>query len=210
MFDGSVCLPVPSSLHPRRPLMRLVAVLIVCTLSSCATQVDRVVVRDAQLASIANGSAASSVNRSLEIHRIVEGKGVAFSRRSYDRGSRLAVDDEQFEFISWTLPVLDDSSSFEVREDRLLVVYSRGPSAFPDQACIGVADSGRLDVEARPNGSVHVHLSLRIVMEESDGPEAQCPNLEVVQDDIYELLERVELTPWLGGAFAHPYDASYR
>jgi hypothetical protein len=190
--------------------MRMAAVLMACTLSGCATQVDRIVVRDAQLASIANGSPAGSVNRSLEIHRIVEGKGVAFSRRSYDRGSRLAVDDEQFEFLSWTLPMLDASSSFEVQEDRLNIIYSRGPSAFPDQACIGVADSGRVDVEARPNGSVHVHLALRIVMEERGGAQAQCPNLEVVQDEIYELLEKVELTPWLGSSSAHPYDASYR
>jgi hypothetical protein len=197
--------------------MRLAAVALVCLLTACATRVDRIVVRDAQLPVMhdagpgAEGARAAEVqgDLALEAHRIVEGKGAVFSRRTYDRGSPLVIDDEEFEILSWVATKIDTDESLEVERDGVQVLYSWGASAFPDQACTGVASSGRLDLEQRSEGAVHVRLDLRITANARGASAVECPDVEIIDEGLYEARAVSDLTPWLGAPFEHPYDASY-
>lgn len=211
--NGSIRLRMPAAVHSGGPVIRRIVLVLVGLMMACATRVDRIAVHDARLLATeyledgAEGSSAPVENRALSMHRITRGSGTVFSKRTYDPGSLFSIDDEQFEFISWMVPK-SHTGILDVQSDLVAVFYSRGSSAFPEQACFGVAKSGYLDIRPGMNGATQVRMSMVIAKGELVSGE-ECPEREVHDDGIFVPKEVTDLTPWLGGPFEYPYQASY-
>lgn len=149
---------------------------------------------------------------SVYAHRLIRGNGTIFAYRWFSEGSTDVIDDERFEKITIWLPEVpsERDSKFNLSNRRsVIVVYTNGGSAWPDDACSGYLNSGQLVIQRKDDRYV---VSLEGALKPTGAqtlPELCSPKTIAKKFETTEL-ERNELTTWLGKRGRHPYDETYR
>lgn len=174
--------------------------------TGCMAQVDRFAV---PMASLARESEAWEVP-SLEGQRIFEGSEVVLSKREFRRGIPLVADTQEFRLISVVVPMIEGSHEFDVEKDGIRVAYSRGNSALPGGSCFAYATSGRIEIQTLGEERVQVKFSVKTGQQVQGFTGDLCREQSISDEGVYRTLSLRDLSPWLGAAFTHPHDASFR
>lgn len=144
----------------------------------------------------------------LFAHRLTAGTGTIVAYRFYSPGSVIAMDDEVFDKLTiWFRSTVPAAGAIAI-DDSVVVVYTRGGSAWPRSACSGTLESGEITITPK-GGRLDVVVAGPITQAGNHNPEwCRLGNIRVA----FTASERSfkSLTPWLGRAGDHPYDESYR
>lgn len=151
-------------------------------------------------------------NPSVYIHRIKQGKGVVLAYRWYSNGDIFAIDDEKFEKITIWLSnaVLQNNMKVTFGDtSRIIGVYTKGSSAWPQAACSGYITSGELIINRSVSG-YRVNISGQLLPTPSSISGKWCSPQKIDKEFIAKKIEHVNITTWLGKPGKHPYDETYR
>lgn len=147
-------------------------------------------------------------------HRIKPGTGLTLGHRFYTNGSVFSIDDEGFRKITIWLPAgaAQSVTSLDVADrSKVLVLFSEGGSAWPDNTCSGRVSAGSLRIEKHGERyQVALHGDLTPQGNGAVRP-ARCASQKVDIEFVAAQLQFGQLTPWLGkAANGHPYAETYR
>jgi hypothetical protein len=146
--------------------------------------------------------------RSVAAHRIGTGAGTIYAYRSYDGGSPNIIDDEHFlKLTVWSESPAAGAFPLEAQGEHLIVVYTRGGSAWPDSACSGYVTGGSLAV-VRDGDEVRVHVRGTLQARASE-MRTNCQGRPIDIEFVTRPLPLDRLTPWLGAASDHVYRETY-
>ncbi|SOD50587.1 hypothetical protein SAMN06296416_101196 [Pseudoxanthomonas wuyuanensis] len=152
-------------------------------------------------------AAPNRTSMGLFAHRLAAGTGTIFAYRFYSPGRLLTVDDEAFEKVTiWFDQPLPVTGTTPI-SDSVVVVHTKGGSAWPQSACSGVMTSGSIQVS--PNGDAFdVSISGDLIQAGSRNP--QWCNQQYLEISFKATeISLASLTPWLGRAGDHPYAESH-
>jgi hypothetical protein len=141
-------------------------------------------------------------------HRVAAGQGAVLAYRAYSPGGLMVMDDESFEKVTvWFKHGMPAVGTTRIDGDTVVVVRTRGGSAWPRSACSGVLTEGTIDLAKRRNG-FRATIQGALAQRGNRNP-AECMRDRL--DVSFEVSEigLAELTPWLGNKGGHPYDESY-
>jgi hypothetical protein len=190
--------------------------LVAALASACASGgIDRIAVANAafatEVASLTGEEADAGATKGsmvVDLQRIDRGPGAVVSRRAFSAGSHWLINDEEFEVMTVQLPRFDSAATFRVGSEGVRARYTRGAAAFPEIACVALAVEGTVQIE--PEGErIRVALAIRFDPV-GEAPGADCRPLAFSEESTYEVTTVDALTPWLGSAYRHVYDATYR
>src|SRR3546814_11147123 len=86
----------------------------------------------------------------LFAHRLAPGQGTIVAHRFYSPGGALTIDDEVFEKLTiWFKSSRPESGAITI-DSSVVVVPTKGGSAWPQPACSGLLESGQNRIT--PNG----------------------------------------------------------
>jgi len=154
-----------------------------------------------------NAAALDRSEMGLFAHRLSSGQGTVVAHRFYSPGGALTVDDEVFEKLTiWFKNSGPDPGAIAI-DDSVVVVHTKGGSAWPHAACSGTIERGQINITQK--GSALQVVVTGNIVHSGDRHPARC-----TQDNInvsFTASERPlsSLTPWLGTAGDHPYEESY-
>lgn len=145
----------------------------------------------------------------LFAHRVSAGTGTVVGYRAYSPGKRRVTDDEHFEKVTlWfkqgPLPV----GTTQIYDDTVVVVLTRGGSAWPRSACSAVVVNGSIDITPHRD-AIDVRVRGDLAKRGNRHPQ-WCEEEYLDVSFRASAMSLAALTPWLGSAGAHPYDESYR
>jgi hypothetical protein len=149
---------------------------------------------------------------SVYAHRLKRGGGTILAYRWFSRGGSYVMDDERFEKITIWLPELPSErvSTFDISDrTSVIVVYTKGASAWPDIACSGYLNAGQLIVRRKGKRLV-------VTVEGTLQPLAVLAfanpcNSRTIENEFHATeIDHHELTTWLGKPGSHPYYETYR
>lgn len=200
-----------------------ILLVITATLPSCAimgqgkVRSDGILVHGAALADpdylseldarSGNEAVLDRSSMGLFAHRLAPGQGAIVAHRFYSPGGAFTVDDEVFEKLTiWFKSSRPEPGAIAI-DNSVVVVHTKGGSAWPQSACSGIVESGQIIIT--PEGSAfQVAVTGDIVRSGNRHPE-WCTQDNV--DITFTASERpfASLTPWLGIAGDHPYEESY-
>jgi hypothetical protein len=149
---------------------------------------------------------------SVYAHRLKRGDGVIFAYRWFSEGSPVVIDDETFQKITIWLPRIPSEriSEFDI-SDRMsvIVVFTRGGSAWPIRACSGYVNTGQLIIRKKRNRFiVRLNGTLSPLVVRRRGK--RCATNTVAKEFKATALEYDDLTTWLGKPGTYPYAETYR
>ncbi len=200
-----------------------ISLVIVAALSSCAimgqstARNDGFLVHDAALADpnylseldarAENEAVLDRSSMGLFAHRLAPGQGTIVAHRFYSPGGALTIDDEVFEKLTiWFKSSRPESGAIDI-DSSVVVVHTKGGSAWPQSACSGVIESGQIRITAK--GSAFQVVITGDIVQSGNRHPAWCTQDSI--DISFTASERpfASLTPWLGTAGDHPYEESY-
>jgi hypothetical protein len=200
-----------------------ISLVIVAALSSCAimgqstARNDGFLVHDAALADPdylseldrrrESGAVADRSSMGLFAHRLSPGQGTIVAHRLYSPGGALTIDDEVFEKLTiWFKSSRPESGAIAI-DSSVVVVHTKGGSAWPQSACSGIIESGQIRIT--PKGSDFQVVVTGAIVPTGNRHPAWCAQDSI--DISFTASERplASLTPWLGTAGDHPYEESY-
>jgi hypothetical protein len=145
----------------------------------------------------------------LFAHRVSAGTGTVVGYRAYSPGKRMLSDDESFEKVTlWFKQGPLPAGTTQIHDDTVVVVHTRGGSAWPRSACSAVVVNGSIDI-ARQGEGVDVRVRGDLARRGNRHPQ-WCEQARLDVSFSASAMPLASLTPWLGSAGAHPYDESYR
>jgi hypothetical protein len=182
--------------------------------SGCVSRIDRFAVENALLHA-ADNPLLDNANEAdwfsdewttviANAQTMDRGGQTVISRRSFDQGSLLSIDDEKFEMISLAIPHVSDVREYDVERDAITVVYTSGFGG-PFLGCFGRGRTGTVAVHAIEKDRLDVEFSVDVAM---FGP-AACVDVRVTDRGQYRLMEFPELEPWFGGPATNQYEKVY-
>jgi len=147
-------------------------------------------------------------------HRIKGGRGTVLGYRRYTIGSPVAIDDERYQKITIWLPERYQDSDGQLQitaESGIVVVCSRGGSAWPRTGLHGKIEAGTLDLH-RAGRRIRAHLEGVITyVRDSRGMDKQRPDpARVSRNFVFTKTNYDDLTPWLGLRGQHIYWETHR
>lgn len=149
----------------------------------------------------------NSASMGLFAHRLTTGTGTIFAYRFYSPGGLLTVDDETFEKVTiWFKQPLPVAGVIPI-SDTVLVVHTKGGSAWPRSACSGVIKSGFIKVSTSED-AFDVSVSGDLLQAGNRHPQ-WCSQRHLKVSFSASEISLTSLTPWLGRAGDHPYAESY-
>ena len=146
----------------------------------------------------------------FQVHRLREGDGTVFGHRRYSNGDLLRIDDETYlKLTVWIRSgALPSEIDLEGGED-VIVVLSRGASAWPRNDCSGHVSSGFVRLEPE-RGGYRVTVDGAMTPLGNPGYVPECAAAPVRLAFRAEETAIGRLSPWLGAAADHPYRETYR
>src|SRR3546814_18515967 len=82
----------------------------------------------------------------LFAHRLAPGQGTIVAHRFYSPGGALTIDDEVFEKLTiWFKSSRPESGAITI-DSSVVVVHTKGGSAWPQSACSGIIESGKIRI----------------------------------------------------------------
>lgn len=143
----------------------------------------------------------------LFAHRLSAGQGAIVAYRHFSPGGVFAVDDETFEKLTiWFKETRPEPGVMPI-DGSVIVVHTRGGSAWPRSACSGIVDSGWISITPE-GGALRVVVTGKIVQRGNRHP-ARCNQDSISVSFTASGRSLSSLTPWDGGAGHHPYEESY-
>src|SRR3546814_9015660 len=82
----------------------------------------------------------------LIAHGLAPGQGTIVAHRFYSPGGALTIDDEVFEKLTiWFKSSRPESGAITI-DSSVVVVHTKGGSAWPQSACSGIIESGQIRI----------------------------------------------------------------
>jgi hypothetical protein len=152
-------------------------------------------------------AAFNRASMGLFAHRLAAGTGTIFAYRFYSPGGLLTVDDETFEKVTiWFKQALPVTGTIPINGS-VLVVHTKGGSAWPSSACSGLMTNGSIKIS--PVGDAFdVSVSGDLLQVGNRHPQ-WCTQQRLDVSFRAEEIPLTSVTPWLGRAGDHPYAESY-
>jgi hypothetical protein len=131
-------------------------------------------------------------------HRLKRGSGTIFAWRFYSNGELMTIDDEDYRKITVWIAGAPPSSPTTISlgdESKVILIFSRGGSAWPDIECCGYGTSGTITII--PDGR-RFTIAINGQVTAVGTRNKQCASETVNRTFKAKEIAFESLTPWLG------------
>lgn len=146
----------------------------------------------------------------VQAHRIEPGVGTVLGLREFNPGGWSIIDDETFLKVTiWARAPVSGDVPLDGLSSDVVVLYTRGGSAWPETSCSGYVTGGTLRIEPR-GAATWVRVEGILSVASTHQGRRDCDGRAVVAEFEAREIDVGELTPWLGKEAEHVYRETYR